>query len=121
MNDKELIQKHLIRQVYLSNAEIFSSRFNYENACMSVEDREFHVDRDEASGNYFWWEAISIKVLLKPDVEAADLNNESHHEFFTSQQAWEDCAQANNIIPDRVEVLEVWLVVGGLNKPTILK
>jgi hypothetical protein len=70
MNDKELIQKHLIRQVYLSNAEIaeiFSSRFNYENACMIVEDREFHVDRDEASGNYFWWEAISIKVLLKPD------------------------------------------------------
>jgi hypothetical protein len=113
MPPKELIQKHLIRQVYLSNieiAEIFSPRFDYENACMSVEGREFHVDLDEASGNYFWWEAISIEVLLTPDVKASDINNESHLVFSTARQAWEDCAQANNITPNRVEVLEVWLV-----------
>jgi hypothetical protein len=48
--------------------------------------------------------------LLKPDAKATDLNNESHHLFSTPQQAWKDCAQANNITPNRIEVLEVWLV-----------
>ncbi len=121
MNPKELIQNHVIRQVYLSNAEIaeiFPPRFDYENACMSIEGREFHADLDEASGNYFWWEAISIEVLLKTDVKAADLNNESHQLVSTARQAWFDCAQANKIAPERLavcdsnrfEVLEVWLV-----------
>ena len=78
MNAKELIQKHLIRQVNLSNdeiADILPPRFDYENACMSVEGREFHVDLDIANDKYFWWEAISIEVFLKPDLKAADLNN----------------------------------------------
>ncbi|WP_373539530.1 hypothetical protein [Chamaesiphon sp.] len=113
MTPKAIIQNHLIRQVYLSNAEIaeiFSPRFDYEEACMSAEGREFHVDLDEAIGNYFWWEAISIEVLLKPDVKAADLNNESDPVFLTARQAWFDCAQTNNINPNPIEVLEVWLV-----------
>jgi hypothetical protein len=113
MNGKELIHKHLIRQVYLSNteiAEIFSPRFDYENACMGAEGREFHVDLDEASGNYFWWEAISIEVFLKPALTATDLNNESDCEFSTARQAWADCAHANNITANRVEVMEVWLI-----------
>jgi hypothetical protein len=113
MNSKELIGKHLIRQVYLSNTEIagiFSPRFNYEEACMSIEGKEFHVDLDESSGKYFWWEAISIEVFLKPDVKATDLNNESNQEFSTARQAWSDCAQVNNITPNRAEVMEVWLV-----------
>lgn len=113
MTPKELIQNHVIRQVYLSNAEIaetFSPRFDYENACMSMEGIEFHVDLDEANDKYFWWEAISLEVLLEADVKAADAFNESDPIFLTAQQAWKDCAQANSITADRVEILEVWLV-----------
>lgn len=113
MTPKELIQNHLIRQVYLSNAEIaeiFPPRFDYENACMGVEGKELHVDLDITNDKYFWWEAISIEVFLKPDLKATDLNNESHHVFSTTRQAWKDCAQANNITPYLVEVMEVWLV-----------
>jgi hypothetical protein len=118
MTPKAIIQNHLIRQVYLSNAEIaeiFSPRFDYEEACMSIEGREFHVDFDETNDKYFWWEAISIEVLLKPDVKAADLNNESDPIFLTARQAWFDCAQTNNITPNPIEVLEVWLVSDWLH------
>ena len=110
MTPDELVQKHIVRKVHLSNAEIaeiFPARFDYENACMSAEGREFHVDYDITNNKYFWWEAISIEVFLKPDLKAADLNNESHPVFSTARQAWEDCAQANNITPERVEVMEV--------------
>jgi hypothetical protein len=113
MTTDELVQNHIVRQVYLSNAEIaeiFLPRFDYEEACMSAEGREFYVDFDETNNKYFWWEAISIEVLLKPDVKAADLNNESDPVFLTARQAWFDCAQTNNITPNPIEVLEVWLV-----------
>ncbi|PSB47466.1 hypothetical protein [Chamaesiphon polymorphus] len=117
MTPNELVQKHIVRKVHLINAEIaeiFPARFDYEEACMSLEGKEFHVDYDITNNKYFWWEAISIEVLLEADVRAADAFNESDPIFSTAGQAWKDCAQANNITSNPVELLEVWLVSNWL-------
>ena len=113
MTTNELVQNHIVRQVYLSNAEIaeiFLPRFDYEEACMSADGREFYVDFDETNNKYFWWEAISIEVLLEAKVKGTDAFNESEPIFLNDLQAWKDCAQANNITSNPVELLEVWLV-----------
>jgi hypothetical protein len=118
MTPKELIQGHVIRQVYLSNAEIteiFKPRSDYKNACKRTLNQEFNVDIDELNDRYFWWETFSSEEILEQSNQSEDLTNESHHVFFTAQEAWIDCARSNQIDPHEDEVMEVWLVSDWLH------
>jgi hypothetical protein len=113
MTPEEIVKKHVIRQVYFSDSEIseyFQPKQDYKSACMSINDKEFHVDRDKFHNKYFWWQAYAIEFLLERTDKIQDQNNESGHMFFSEQEAWRDCARSNQIVSDEVEVLEVWMV-----------